>query len=37
LKSLVGQLKKGPSAAKVENVEEKDIATKTGETGFGQH
>jgi acylphosphatase len=37
LKTLLGQLKKGPSAARVESVEEKDIATKTGETGFGQH
>ena len=37
LKKLVGHLNKGPPTASVDNVEQKDISTKTGETGFGQH
>ncbi|KIW05499.1 uncharacterized protein PV09_03382 [Verruconis gallopava] len=37
IQRLVEQLNKGPPAAKVESVELKDISTKTGETGFGQH
>jgi acylphosphatase len=37
LKKLVNHLNKGPSAASVDDVEQKDISTKSGETGFGQH
>jgi acylphosphatase len=37
LKKLATHLNKGPPAASVENVEQKEISTKSGETGFGQH
>ena len=37
LNKLVGHLNKGPPAASVDGVEQKDISTKSGETGFGQH
>jgi acylphosphatase len=37
LKRLVGHLNKGPPAATVEKVEQKEISTKIGETGFGVH
>lgn len=37
LKKLLGHLNKGPSAASVGNVKQKDISTRSGETGFGQH
>jgi acylphosphatase len=32
----VQHLNKGPSAAKVSNVEQSDIATKEGEKGFSE-
>lgn len=37
LKKFVQHLNKGPSSASVDNVEQNDISTKSGETGFGVH
>lgn len=36
LSQLMQHLNKGPSAARVSNVEQSDIATKDGEKGFSQ-
>jgi acylphosphatase len=37
LNKFVEHLNKGPSQASVDSVEQKDISTKSGETGFGVH
>lgn len=36
LEKFVGQLRKGPSAARVEDVNVKDVGEKQGESGFQQ-